>query len=390
MNKELLNKIKAEFENRFPQNPLLVSSPGRINLIGEHTDYNMGLVFPATIDKYIITALAKSNESISIVYSIDLDESLKIDFNNLEKQEAGSWKNYVIGVISGLMDKDANIENFNLVFGGDIPIGAGLSSSAALENGIVYGLNELFGLGLSKNEMMDISILAEHDFAGVNCGVMDQFSNLHGKSGHAILLDCSDLSFQHIPVQLDDYQLLLINTNVKHQLSDSPYNQRKLSCKTGLQVLQNEFPELGSLSNAGLGQLYSVKEKLSPEVYNRCLYVIEENGRVKFSKSALEKKDWLSFGDLLFASHEGLSKLYEVSCPELDFLVDLAKEEKSVIGSRMMGGGFGGCTINLIEKGKVDDFIRKAGKAYQHKFGKSISAYPVNISDGTRLVKPFG
>jgi len=386
MNKELINKIKTGFENRFAQNPLLVSSPARINLIGEHTDYNMGLVFPATIDTYIITALAKSNESVSNVYSIDFDEDLEIDFNKLEKQEAGSWKNYVIGVVSGLLDISSNLENFNLVFGGDIPIGAGLSSSAALENGIVYGLNELFGLGLSKNEMMDISIAAEHDFAGVNCGVMDQFSNLHGKSGHAILLDCSNLSFQHIPVKLDDYQLLLINTNVKHQLSGSPYNQRKLSCKTGLKVLQNEFPELNSLSEAGLGQLNLVKEKMSAEVYNRCLYVIEENRRVKSSKIALENKDWQSFGNLLFASHEGLSKLYEVSCPELDFLVDLAKQDTSVIGSRMMGGGFGGCTINIIEKGKVDDFIRKAGKAYKAKFGISISTYPVNISDGTRLV----
>ena len=387
MNKELINKIKTEFEYKFTQHPLLVRSPGRINLIGEHTDYNMGLVFPATIDKCIIIALAKSNKNISKIYSIDFNESLEIDFNNIGKQEVGSWKNYIIGVISGILNKSAKIENFNLVFGGNIPIGAGLSSSAALENGVVYGLNKLFNLGLNKSEIMNISIAAEHNFAGVNCGVMDQFSNLHGKSENAIFLDCYDLSFQYVSLQLDNYQFLLINTNVKHQLNNSPYNQRKLDCETGLQILQNKFPQLNSLSNTDLGQLNSVKEKLSTKVYNRCLYVIEENERVKSSKIALENNDLQSFGDLLFASHKGLSSLYEVSCPELDFLVDLAKKDTSVIGSRMMGGGFGGCTINLIKKDKIDNFINKAESEYQHKFGLSISTYPVNISDGTQIIK---
>lgn len=386
MIQELITRMRSAFEQQFKQKPLMIASPGRINLIGEHTDYNGGLVFPATIDKYIVCALSKSDWGYCRIYALDLDESFDLDLSKLEKQESGSWKNYIIGVIYGLLKKGAKVDNFNLVFGGNIPMGAGLSSSAALENGIVYGLNELFELGLSKNEIMNISITAEHDFAGVNCGIMDQFANLHGKSENAILLDCSDLSFQHIPIQLDDYQFLLINTNVKHQLSDSPYNQRKLACKTGLQVLQNQFPQLKSLSEADLGQLNSVKDRLSEEVYNRCLYVIEENKRVVSSKIALENKDWQSFGELLFASHKGLSSLYEVSCPELDFLVDLAKKDPSVMGSRMMGGGFGGCTINLIKKDNIDSFISKVETEYQNRFGFSISTYPVNISNGTQII----
>lgn len=387
MNRELINKIKIEFEFRFTDSPLLVCSPARINLIGEHTDYNLGLVFPATIDKNIIVACAKSKKNISKIYSLDFNESLEIDFNNLKKQEAGSWKNYVIGVVSGILNRTKKIENFNLVFGGNIPIGAGLSSSAALENGIVYGLNELFNLGLSKNEMMEISIAAEHDFAGVDCGIMDQFVNLHGKKENAILLDCSDLSFQHIPLQLNDYKFTLINTNVKHQLSKSAYNQRKLECKTGLHILQNKYPQLNSLSEAKLEQLNSVKKKMSSEVFKRCWYVIEENNRVKASKTAIENNDWQSFGDLLFASHKGLTDLYEVSCPELDFLVNLAKNDSSVAGSRMMGGGFGGCTINLIRKDAIEGFISKTEKEYQNKFGISISTFAVNITDGIHLIK---
>ena len=387
MSKGLIEKIKNKFEQNFSLNPLLIKSPGRINLIGEHTDYNMGLVFPATIDKSIIIAIAESKKKISQIYSVYFDEYLEIDFNNLKKQETGSWKNYVIGVVSGILNSTDKIENFNLVFGGDIPIGAGLSSSAALENGIVYGLNELFNLGLSKNEIMDISIAAEHDFAGVECGVMDQFANLNGKEENAILLDCSDLSFQHIPIRSDNYQFLLINTNVKHQLANSAYNERKLECRTGSLAIQNKYPQLETLSQANLKQLNSVKDNLSTEVFKRCLYVIEENGRVKASKTAIEERDWQSFGDLLFASHKGLSKLFEVSCTELDFLVDLAKEDKSVLGSRMMGGGFGGCTINLIRKDAIEKIISQTNKEYQLKFGISISTYAVNITEGTRIIE---
>ncbi len=388
MNNDLQNKILKAFEERYSGLPVLIKSPGRINLIGEHTDYNEGFVFPATIDKFIYVAVAKSDNRYSSAYSIDYDESVKIDLNKLEKQENASWQNYVIGVVSGIVEKTNLSDNFNLVFGGDIPIGAGLSSSAALENGIAFGLNSLFDLGLSSNEMMNISIEAEHNFAGVNCGVMDQFSNLNGKKNNAILLDCSDLSFKHIPVQFDDYQLLLINTNVKHQLSDSPYNQRKQSCKTGFEIIKKHFPSVSSLSRTTINQLNTVKAELTEEVYNRCLYVIEENSRVQSARKALEERNWKEFGKQLFASHKGLKELYEVSCAELDFLVDLAKQEPDILGSRMMGGGFGGCTINLIEKKSIDRFINKVKLEYRDKYGYNPDFYSINITDGIKTVKP--
>ena len=387
MNKQLIKHVSSAFEDRFNQKPLLIGSPGRINLIGEHTDYNKGLVFPATIDKHIICALAKSNRTVSGIYALDFDETLDINLKNLEKHESGSWKNYITGIVWGLQERGLQTGNFDIAFSGNIPIGAGLSSSAALENSVVFGLNELFNLGLSKKNMIQISVNAEHKFAGVECGIMDQFVNLHGRAGHALLLDCSDLSFQHIPIQLEDYQLLLINTNVKHRLNDSPYNRRKAECKEGLRILQSENPELKSLSVADLEQLNALREKMSETVYNRCRYVIEENKRVRSVRTAVENKHWQKLGELLFASHEGLRDLYEVSCAELDFIVDMATEHDAVIGSRMMGGGFGGCTLQLIKKDRIQDFISAVNKEYQLKFNRSVSTYPVRISAGTQIIE---
>ena len=367
-------------------NPLLVASPGRINLIGEHTDYNDGYVLPAAIDKYIIGAFSKSSNKTSSIYSIDLNEGLELNLNNIQRQDSGSWKNYVLGVIAELQKIDRTPGNFNLIFGGDIPIGAGLSSSAALENCVVYGLNELFELGLSKEEMIQISMQAEHNFAGVKCGIMDQFASMNGVEGHAMFLDCRDLSYSQIPIQTEDYQLLLINTNVKHQLADSAYNKRKEECNEGLAIIQNEFPKVNSLRDVDLQHLNRIKDNMPETVYKRCHYVIEENARVAASKSAIEKKDWKKFGELLFASHDGLKNLYEVSCRELDFLVDKAKENPAVIGSRMMGGGFGGCTLNLAQKNRTTEFIEKVAQDYLLEFGTTVNFYPVNISNGTQII----
>jgi len=386
MSKQLFENIKSAFEKRYKEQPILVASPGRINLIGEHTDYNKGFVLPASIDKYIVSALSRSDKEFSRVYSLDMDEEVDIDLQNLTKQEAGSWKNYVLGVINELHKKDKKPANFNLVFGGNIPIGAGLSSSAALENSVVFGLNKLFELGLSKEEMVLISMKAEHNFAGVKCGIMDQFSSMNGKAGHAFFLDCKDLSYEQIPIQLDDYQLVLINTNVKHKLADSAYNKRKGECIEGLAILQNKFPQLHSLRDADIEQLNVLKEEMPSFIYNRCLYVIEENERVKAAKTAIENKQWQIFGQLLFASHHGLQYLYEVSCEELDFLVEQAKDDEAVIGSRMMGGGFGGCTLNLIRNNGVREFTNGIAKEYYQQFNQSVAIYPVHISEGTRIV----
>jgi len=389
MNTQLTEHIQSAFEKHFNQAPLLVASPGRINLIGEHTDYNNGFVFPASIDKYIIAAFSKSDNKLSYIYSIDFDEGVTIDLNNFEKQETGSWKNYVFGVIDELQKRGIKLGNFNLVFGGNIPLGAGLSSSAALENSIVFGLNELFDLGISKEEMALISMYAEHHFAGVECGIMDQFSIMSGKAGNALFLDCRDLSYEQVSIQLEDYQLILINTNVKHQLAGSAYNKRKSECSDGLRILQSKYPQLQSLRDANSKQLNALKEEMPPIIFKRCLYVIEENERVKAAKMAIQNNQWKNFGQLLFASHHGLQHLYEVSCPELDFLVEQARNHGAVIGSRMMGGGFGGCTLNLIQNDSVEDFISKVTKDYYRKFNQSVSFYPVHIADGTHIVQTF-
>jgi galactokinase len=383
---QLAENIRSAFIKRFNRNPLLVASPGRINLIGEHTDYNDGYVFPAAIDKYIIGAFSKSDDDYSHICAMDMNEETIVDMNNLKRQDSGSWENYVLGVIDELNKRGSKPGNFNMVFAGDIPLGAGLSSSAALENCVVFGLNKLFDLGLKKEEMIQISMQAEHNFAGVKCGIMDQFASMNGVEGHAIFLDCRNLSYSQIPIQADDYQLILINTNVKHKLADSAYNKRKEECNEGLAIIQNDFPEVNSLRDVDLQNLNRIKDKMPETVYKRCHYVIEENARVVESKSAIEEKDWKKFGELLFSSHDGLKNLYEVSCTELDFLVDKAKENPAVIGSRMMGGGFGGCTINIIYNSDAEALISNIKKDYFKQFGWELDVYPVSISDGVRVI----
>lgn len=386
MNKEIIENIKQIYKERFNSDPILVAAPGRINLIGEHVDYNQGIVFPAAINKYIYAAFSKSTENQSKLYALDLDESFELDLNNLYKIERSHWANYAIGIVSGLKKRSKQISNFNLIFSGDIPLGAGLSSSAALENSIVFGLNELFKLELNREEMIQISLEAEHKFAGVECGIMDQFSSMMGQKDHALLLNCKDFSSQLIPLNLTDYQLILINTKVKHILSDSPYNERKNQCKEGLQILQSIHPELSSLAETSLIQLEECRSRMPNIVYNRSLFIIEEVQRVREAKNALENKDWKKFGQLLYASHQGLQHLYEVSCSELNFLVDLTKQEKAVLGSRMMGGGFGGCTLNLVKKTDVPDFIENTAKKYYSKFSINIESYPVKTSNGAQLI----
>lgn len=387
MNKNLILRIKTEFRERFKGDPILIASPGRINLIGEHTDYNKGFVFPAAIDKYIFSAFAKSQYEVTRIYSLDLDQMLKIDLHSLERQKPGHWSNYVIGVVHELQKTNKKIQNFDLVFGGDIPIGAGLSSSAALENSIVFGLNTLFDLKLSKAEMIQISMQAEHNFAGVKCGIMDQFSSIMGKSNQAMLLNCEDLSFEYIPIEMKDYEIILINSNVKHSLANSAYNQRRKECNEGLKILQEKFPKLNSLAQITMEQLLSTKDELSPTNYNRCLYVFEENKRVVETKKAIELKDWKKVGKLLFESHHGLQYLYEVSCAELDFLVDQVRENEAVIGSRMMGGGFGGCTLSIVKKNSRAFLEKTITEEYFKKFGFLVNIYSIKISEGTKLIE---
>jgi galactokinase len=384
---KLTDKIRLEFENRFSAKPLLIASPGRINLIGEHTDYNDGFVLPAAIDMYIIAGFAKNNKNYSRVYAMDVDEYFEIHLHSIVRLEDGGWRNYVLGVLAEIFQSGKRIDNFDLVLGGNIPLGAGLSSSAALENSIVFGLNTLFKLKFEYNEMVHISMQAEHRFAGVMCGIMDPYASMNGRKDKAILLDCRSLDSEYIPISNDDYRWVLINSNVKHQLAETQYNIRRKECQTGLSILQKSNEELQSLRDVSLVDLDAKRAYMGEKIYRRCRFVIEENQRVLLSKDLILKKNWKAFGEMLYASHEGLQNLYEVSCSELDFLVRKAKESEAVIGSRMMGGGFGGCTLNLVRQDKLKIFSRQIVQEYYQKFGQRASVYLLSISEGVRVVE---
>lgn len=381
MNHHLKEHITKAFKNRFDKNPLVIFSPGRINLVGEHTDYNNGFVFPTAIDKGIYCGIEKSDKNYSTVIALDVKDEFKIDLNSISKQLSGSWKNYVLGVISEIQNKGKTINNFNLVFGGDIPSGAGLSSSAAIENSIVFGLNELFKLEFTKQEMIFISQKAEHNFVGVNCGIMDQFASMFGKKNTALFLDCKDLSYDEINLELKDFEIILINTNIKHSLAESAYNERRKTCENITKQLN-----INSLREANEKDLLEIKNSITEEDYSKGLYVIQENERVLAAKKAIKNNDIKSLGKLLFESHKGLSNQYKVSCEELDFLVEKAMESKSVIGSRMMGGGFGGCTINLIKSSERESFITRIKQQYFQKFNTNCSIYEVKLSNGTQII----
>jgi galactokinase len=378
----LIKQVKEEFIKTFKSEPLLIFSPGRINLIGEHTDYNGGFVFPAAVDKGIAAAIQKSNTNISTAYAIDKASKIEFQLDNLKPSKEGNWENYVFGVVAEIQNKNKIIGNFNIAFKGNIPGGAGMSSSAALENSVVFGLNELFHLGFTKTEMILISQKAEHNYVGVKCGIMDQYASMFGIKNNALLLDCRTIEATPYKIDFKEHQLLLINTNVKHTLSDSAYNDRRSACESIVELLKVE-----TLRDAKESDLEKIMDKVTPENYQKALYVIQEIARTQKAAKAIEKNDLKTLGALIYASHHGLQHQYKVSCNELDFLVDQAKKNKHVLGARMMGAGFGGCTINLIARSEVKAFSETVSKAYKNKFNKECAVYFIELSDGTHLVK---
>ena len=382
MNKKLVKKVKNSFKNQFKTKPLIVFSPGRINLIGEHTDYNDGFAFPAAINKGIALAISKSALNVSKVYAINKEELYEFTTENIKPLLDGGWRNYVLGVVAELQNLGKKLGNFNSVFAGNIPGGAGMSSSAALENSFVYGLNDLFELGLTKNEMILVSQKAEHNFAGVKCGIMDQYASMFGVKKSALLLDCRTIESKPYKIDFKEYKLMLINTNIKHDLSESAYNDRREVCEKISSLLQ-----ISALRDASKEDLDELIGKISDEEYQKALYIINENNRVKQFSEAINKDDIAALGNLLYQSHEGLSTKYKVSCEELDFLVDSAKECPNVLGARMMGGGFGGCTINLVKKHEFKVFKKDIARKFRNKFKKECSAYSVKLSKGTKIVK---
>ena len=358
------------------------ASPGRINLIGEHTDYNGGFVFPGAIDKGMIAELKINGTNKVRAYSIDLKDYVEFGLNEEDAPRA-SWARYIFGVCREIIKRGGKISGFNTAFAGDVPLGAGMSSSAALESTYAFALNEMFDCGLDKFELAKIGQATEHNYCGVNCGIMDQFASVFGKAGSLIRLDCRSLEYQYFPFDPKGYKLVLLDSVVKHELASSAYNKRRQSCETAVAAIQKRHPEVEFLRDANMDWLKEVKEEISTEDYMRAEYVIEEIQRVLDVCDALEQGDYETVGKKMYETHHGMSKLYEVSCEELDFLNDLAKE-CGVTGSRVMGGGFGGCTINLVKDELYEPFVNKARESYFKQYNKHLKVYDVVISDGAR------
>ncbi|MBU2997274.1 galactokinase [Cellulophaga baltica] len=381
MDKKLIVKVQEDFQERFTNEPILIFSPGRINLIGEHTDYNDGFVFPAAINKGIYLAIQKSDNGSCQVFANDMNELYEFNLNSISTIQNGNWRNYILGVVAEIIKKGFKLGNFDILFSGDIPSGAGLSSSAALENSVVYALNELYNLQLSKKEMILISQKAEHNYAAVKCGIMDQYASMFGVENSALLLDCRYIDSSTFEIDFKEYELLLINSNVKHELAESAYNDRRQVCENVAQILN-----VDALRDATIEDLNRIKNKLSEEDYQKALYIIEENNRVQLFSKAIAKRDLNTLGELLYQSHKGLSLQYKVSCKELDYLVDKTKGNNNILGARMMGGGFGGCTINLILNTEIPLFKSYIADAFKNVFEKDCSFYSVKLSKGTHLI----
>ena len=381
---ELVANCKEQFNNAFGENPQkVVLSPGRINIIGEHIDYNHGFVLPAAIDKYICFAISKNNTQDCHIISLDLKDQYKFNIKDKIEPVEQNWVNYFLGVFNQVQDKIDS--GFNIVFSSTVPIGAGLSSSAALECGFLYGLNYFFALGLDKRQIAKMGQKAEHTFAGVNCGIMDQFASVFGKENSVIFLDCDTLDYQYAPADFGDYTLLLLNTNVQHNLQTSEYNNRRKECEAGISIIKNKYPEVQNFREATMEMVEDLKNEMGDVVYRRSRFVVGEISRIQELVKSLKDNNFENVGKLMTSTHYGLSKDYEVSCEELDFLVDNVMKEEGVLGARVMGGGFGGCTINLLKKSEVEKIIEKLSKSYLEKFEIELTPYQVSVSEGTHF-----
>ena len=363
------------------------TSPGRINLIGEHTDYNGGFVFPGAIDKGITAEVRPNGTDTVMLYSIDLKDRVEFKVND-PVPPTTSWARYIYGVVQESKKRGVEVKGFNAAFAGDVPLGAGMSSSAALESCFAYALNNLFGGNkLSQWDLVLIGQATEHNYCGVKCGIMDQFASVFGKNGMLMRLDCNSREHAYFPFDLQGYRLVLLDSVVKHELASSAYNDRRANCEHVVAALKRKYPEkdIKTLRDADWEMLESVKTDISEEDMKRAAYVLAEKDRVLAVCEALNHGDYETVGKKMYETHEGLSQAYEVSCPELDFLNDVAKA-CGVTGSRMMGGGFGGCTINLVKDELYDTFVNKAKTDYYAKFNKALKVYDIVISDGAHKI----
>ena len=381
---------EQEFQKKYARSPLLVRSPGRINVIGEHTDYNEGFVLPAAVDKEIVLAMARNDTDTIRITALDLGEEVQFEAARAD-QVTEPWARYIAGVLLQFQQLSMDIGGFDCAFGGTIPLGAGMSSSAALECGVGLGMATLFDHEIEPMELVKAAQRAENEFVGVKCGIMDQFANVFSRKDHVIRLDCRDLSYHYFPAELDTHTLLLFDTQVKHSLGSSEYNVRRSECEEGVALIARHFPEtqINSLRDCTKEMLDEVSPRMPGKVGDRCAYVIEEIQRVEQACNALQANELDRLGKLMYDTHEGLSKKYEVSCDELDFLVDKTLPMKAVAGARMMGGGFGGCTINLVERSGKEDVVAAVKRSYSEQFDKEPKVYEVNIAEGTGTINAF-
>lgn len=378
-------QIQEKFRTLFGDTYRVYTSPGRINLIGEHTDYNGGFVFPGAIDKGIYAAIQANGSDKVRVYSLDYEAMSEFGMREEDlPQEA--WARYIFGVVREIQKRGYRINGFDAVFAGDVPLGAGMSSSAALESTFAYAINDIYSLGIEKMELARIGQATEHNYCGVKCGIMDQFASIFGKEGHLIRLNCATMEYEYFPFHPEGYKVVLLDTCVKHELASSAYNKRRESCENACTHITKRHNEVKFLSDATMDMLEEVREEISEEDYMRAKYVIGEKQRVLDVCDALERGDYVTVGDRMFGTHYGMSKEYEVSCDELDFLNDIARR-CGVTGSRVMGGGFGGCTINIVKEELYDDFVSTARNEFLNKFGHQPKTYDVVISDGARRLE---
>lgn len=379
-----MSEAYASFLNSF-DSELKIMSPGRINFIGEHTDYNNGYVLPTAIDKAIFLSFRKSqSDSECTILSKTYSKMFTFDISNVEIRDE-EWENYIVGVVSEIQKLTNNLEAFDCVIESNLPLGSGVSSSAALECGIAYGLNELFNLRLSTLQMISLSQRAEHNFVGTKCGIMDQYAAMMSKKDTVLLLDCASNEHTYIDANIDPYVILLLNTNVSHNLASSEYNTRREECESVVKVIHSDHQEVKSLRDVSNNLLKTYKDQLLEVHYQRAMYVIQENKRVLQAVESMKSGDLIHFGKLMYLSHNGLQHQYDVSCPELDFLVEFSKSYEQILGSRMMGGGFGGCTINLIHKDAVDNYVEVVSKAYKKHFGIELTPFITIPSQGTSI-----
>ena len=378
--------VQQKFEELYQKKPLIASSPGRVNLIGEHTDYNEGFVLPAAIDKRMYAAIAANGTDTVNLYANEFGEHFSINLHDIKPEKTEGWQAYALGVVYNLLQKGCRVQGVDVVMDGNVPVGAGMSSSAALTSALGFALNELFGLGQSRLDLAYIGQKTEHIFAGAMVGIMDQFASLHGKAGHVMKLDCRSMHYEYIPFHFPQYKIVMVNSMVKHALGDSEYNTRRQECEEGVAIMNKYLPgKIKSLRDVPYEQLQEHRNDMNATVYNRCLYVVTENARLLQGCGMLEHGDLKGFGELMYQTHLGLSKQYEVSCSELDFLADQAYTYEGVAGTRMMGGGFGGCTINLVQEDAVEGFSQFIKEKYQQEFDKDPEIYVTQIEDGTRI-----